>query len=130
EADLAAEPLDVVAHPLDDADQAEGADVRLGDPEDLFRGAGTDQLVEDLARQVARVADLAPQLAVRERSGAAFAELHVRFRVEDAAPPQAPGVARPLAHRAAALEHDRTKSGLGEDERGEDSARPEADDDR
>ena len=40
EADLAAEPLDLVAHALDHADQAEGADVRLGDPGDLLGRAG------------------------------------------------------------------------------------------
>ena len=99
EPDLAAEPLDLGAHRLDDADQAEGADVRLGDPGDLLRRAGADELVEHLARQVARIGDLPPELAVGERAGAAFAELDVRFRVEDAAPPQAPGVAGPLAHR-------------------------------
>ena len=80
------------AHPLDHADQAEGADVRLGDVADLLGRAGADELVDHLARQVARVADLAPELAVGEGAGAALAELHVRFRIEDAAPPQAPGV--------------------------------------
>ncbi len=93
EADLAAEPLDLVAHALDHADQPERADVRLGDEADLLGRAGADELVDHLARQVARVADLAPELAVGEGAGAAFAELHVRFRIEDAAPPQAPGVA-------------------------------------
>ena len=89
-----------------------------------------DELVDHLARQVARVADLAPQLAVGERAGAAFAELHVRFGIEDAAPPQAPGVARALAHRAAALEDERAKPHLRQQQRGEDAAGAEADHDR
>ena len=72
----------------------------LATKQDLLRRAGADELVEHLARQVARVADLAPELAVGERAGAAFAELHVRLRIEHAAPPQAPGVAGALAHRA------------------------------
>ena len=59
-----------------------------------------------LRREVARIADLAPELAVGEGAGAAFAELHVRLRVEDAAPPQAPGVA--ACARAPRLPRSRT----------------------
>jgi hypothetical protein len=88
EADLAAQRLDLGAHLLDHADQAEGADVRLGHVEDLLGRAGLDELGQHLARQVARVADLAPQLAVAEGAGAAFAELHVRL-----------GVSTPWRHR-------------------------------
>ncbi len=130
EPDLAAEALDLGAHLLDHADQAEGADVRLGDEADLFRRAGADEFVEHLAREMARIADLAPELAVGERAGAAFAELHVRFGVEHAAAPQAPGVLGALAYRAAALENERLEAHLGQDEGGEDAARAEADDDR
>ena len=130
EADLAAEPLDLVAHVLDHADQPERADVRLGDVADLLGRAGADELVDHLARQVARVADLAPELAVGEGAGAALAELHVRLRIEDAAPPQAPGVLGALAHGLAALEDDRPEAHLREEERGEDAARAEADHDR
>ena len=39
----------------------------LADEEDLFRRAGLDELGQHLAREVARVADLAPQLAVARR---------------------------------------------------------------
>jgi len=45
-------------------DQAERADMRLGDEQDLLGRAGLDEFAEHLARQMARVADLAPQLAV------------------------------------------------------------------
>ncbi len=78
---------------------------------------------------MARVADLAPQLAVGERAGAAFAELHVRLRIELALAPQAPGVLGALAHLLAALEHDGAQAHLRQDQRREDAAGPEADDD-
>ena len=104
--------------------------MRLGDEADLLGRAGADELVDHLAREVARIADLAPELAVGERPGAAFAELHVRLGVEHAAAPQAPGVLGALAHGAAALEDERAQAHLGEHERGEDAARAEADDDR
>ena len=130
EADVAAQRLDLGPHLLDHAHQAEGADVRLGDVEDLLRRAGLDELGEHLARQVPRIADLAPQLAVAEGAGTPFAELHVRCRVEHAAAPQAPGVLRALAHRLAALQHDRPQAHLRQDQRREQAARPEADDHR
>ena len=130
EADLAAQRLDLGAHLLDHAHQAEGADVRLGDVEDLLRRAGLDELGQHLARQVARVADLAPELAVGEGARAALAELHVGLRVEHALAPQAPGVLGALAHRLAALQDDRPQAHLRQDQRGEEAAGPEADDDR
>jgi len=77
-----------------------------------------------------KVPNLAPQLAVRERAGAAFAELHVRLRIELALAPQAPGVLGAFAHFLAALEHDRAQAHLRQDQRREDAARAEADDDR
>jgi hypothetical protein len=58
---------------------------------------------------VARVADLAPELAVAEGAGAAFAELHVRLGVQHFLAPQAPGVLGALAHGLAALQHDGRK---------------------
>eukprot|EP01136_Pigoraptor_vietnamica_P016349 Opistho-1_new@4810 len=130
EADLAAQRLDVRAHLLDHADQPEGADVRFGDVEDFLRRAGLHELGQHLARQVARVADLAPQLAVREGAGAALAELHIRFGIQHAAAPQPPGVLGALAHRLAAFQHDRAQAHLRQDQRGEDAAGPEADDQR
>src|ERR1019366_4852503 len=129
EADLAAEAFDAGAHLLDHAHQAKGADVRLGDVGDLGRRAGLDELVEYLACEVARVTDLAPELAVGKGAGAAFAELHVRLRIEDAAPPEPPGVFRSFAHRLAALEHEWPKAHLRQAEAGEKAAGAEADDD-
>ena len=118
------------AHVLDHADQPEGADVRLGDVEDFLRRAGLDEFGQHLAAEVARVLDLAVELAVGEGAGAAFAELHVRFRVEHVVAPQSPGVLGAFAHRLAALQHDRPEAHLRQDQRGEDAGRAEADDDR
>jgi hypothetical protein len=54
----------------------------LRDVEDLLRRAGLDELGRAPCGRDARVLDLAVELAVGEGAGAAFAELHVRFRVE------------------------------------------------
>ena len=130
EANFTTQRLDLGPHLLDHADEAERTDVRLRDEQDLFRRAGLHELVQHLAREVPRVADLAPQLAVGERAGAAFAELHVRLGVQHVLAPQAPGVLGALAHLLAALEHDRPQAHLREDQRGEDAARAEADHER
>ena len=79
---------------------------------------------------MARVLDLAVELAVGEGAGAAFAELHVRLRVEHALAPQAPGVLGALAHCLAALQDDRPEAHLRQHQAGEEAARPEADDHR
>ena len=126
EADLTAQRLDVRAHLLDHADQAEGADVGLGHIEDFLRRTGLDELGQHLARQVARVGDLAPELAVRERARTAFTELDIRLGVEHALAPQAPGVFRSLAHFLAPLQHDGTQAHLGQNQRRENAARTEA----
>ena len=63
-ADLAAHGLDLLAHVLDHLDQLEGADMRFADQQNLFRRTGLDELQHHLAAQVARVLDLAPELAV------------------------------------------------------------------
>ena len=97
--------------------------------EDFLRRAGFDEFGQHLAGQVAGVLDLAVELAVGECAGAAFAELHVGFRVEHAAAPQAPGVLGALAHHLAAFEDDRPKTHLRQDQGGEQAARAGADDD-
>jgi hypothetical protein len=51
---LAAQALDGLAHALDHRHQAEGADVRMGLGQDLFRRAGLDELLQHLAAQEAR----------------------------------------------------------------------------
>ena len=103
EADLPAERLDFRAQALDHADQAKRADVGPGDVENLLGRASLDEFGEHLAPEVARVADLAVELAVREGARAAFAELDVRFRVEPPFAPERPGITRAFAHGLAAL---------------------------
>ena len=130
ETDLAAERLDRRAHRLDHPDQPERADMRLADVGDLLGRAGFDELGDDLAAVVHRVADLAPQLAVGERARATLAVLHVRLRVEDLLAPQPERVDRALAYRLAALQDDRPEPHLREQQPGEQPARPGADHDR
>ena len=61
---LTAQRNDLLAHVLDHLDQREGAKVGLADQQDLFGCTRFDKLLHDLAAQVARVLDLAPELAV------------------------------------------------------------------
>src|SRR3546814_3358792 len=89
EAHFTAERFDFLAHACDHAGQAEGADMRLADVEDFVRRAGLDEFVQHLAAVELRVLDLTVELAVAEQAGAAFAELHVRRRVQHALAPQA-----------------------------------------
>ena len=79
---------------------------------------------------MARVFDLAPQLAVRKRTRAAFAKLHVRLGVQHAFSPQAPGVFGALTNLLAALQNDRLKTHLRQQQRRKNTARPKANDDR
>ena len=130
EAHFAAERENAGAHLLDHADQAEGADVRLVDVEDLGRRAGLDEFLQHLAPVMLRVLDLTVQLAVGKGAGAALAELHVRVRVEFALAPQAPGVLGAFADDLAALEDDRAKPHLRQQQAGEQAARAGADDQR
>ena len=88
-----------------------------------------DELGQHLAAEEARVLDLAVELAIGERAGAAFAELDVGFGIEHASAPEAPGVFRSLAHDLAALQQDRGEAHLGEDQGGEQAAWAGADDD-
>ena len=81
EAHLAAERDDLLAHRRHHAGEAEGADMRLADVEDLRRRAGAHELVHHLAAVELRILDLAVELAVGEQPRAALAELHVGFRV-------------------------------------------------
>ena len=104
--------------------------MRLADEENFLRRSRLDELLQHLAAVMLRVTDLAPQLAVRERTGAAFAKLHIRFRIKHASTPQAPGVLGPLAHRLAAFKNDRTKTHLRQQQPGEQAAGAGADNDR
>ena len=77
-----------------------------------------------------RVLDLAVELAIRERAGAALAELDVGFRIQRVLAPQAPGVLGPFTHRLAAFEDDRPETHLRQHQSSEQAAGAGADDDR
>ena len=127
ETDLAAQRLDLFADAFHYLHQAEGADMRACHVEDFFRRAGLDELFHHLAAEVARVLDLAVELAVTESAGAAFAKLHVAFGREHLLAPQAPGVLGALAHLLATLQHDGLESHLRQRQRGQHAAGAEAD---
>src|SRR5687768_3067031 len=96
--DLPAERVYLLAQLFHHRHEAERADVRLALVEDLGRRAGLDQLGEHLAPYVARIPDLAVELAVGKGAGPAFAELNVGFRIEHRLAPQSPRVPGALAH--------------------------------
>src|SRR3989338_1504779 len=129
EADLAAQRLDGFAHLFHHAYQAERADVRLAGVQDFFRRARLDEFLQHFSAEVSGVLDLAVQFAVGERARAAFTELHVRFRVEHALPPQAEGIPGAFAHRLAPLQDQRTETHLCEDQSGEQTGWTHADHD-
>ena len=115
-----------MADVLHHLDEPEGADVGAGDVENVLGSSGADEFLHHLAAEVARVLDLAVELAVAEGAGAAFAELHVALGRELLAAPQSPGVLRALAHGPAAFEHDGAQAHLGQAQRGEHAAGAEA----
>ena len=127
EADLAAQGLDLRPHGLHHLHQPEGADVGLVDEQDLGRRAGLDEFGEHLAPAVPRVLDLAVELAVGKGAGAAFAELHVGFRIENPLAPEPEGVDGALADLLAALQDDRAESHLRQQQAREEAAGPHAD---
>ncbi len=78
---------------------------------------------------MARILDLAVELAVREGAGTAFAELHVRFRMQGVLAPEVPSVFRAFAHLATTFQNQWPETRLGEDQRRKDSRRAETDND-
>ena len=127
EAVFAAQRLDGGTQMFDHGDEAEGADMGLGDGEDFRRRASAHKLGENLAAEMAGVLDAAVELAVGEGAGAALAELHVGFRVEQTFAPQVPRVFGALADGFAAIEDDRAEPHLGEHQGGEQAAGSGAD---
>src|SRR3989338_2022521 len=119
ETDFTTQRLDGLAHLLHHAHQTEGADMRMALIQNLFRRTRLDEFLQHLSTQVARVFDLAVQLAVRERARAALAELHVGFRVKHALPPQPEGILGSFTHRLAAFQYQRAETHLREDQPGE-----------
>jgi hypothetical protein len=119
EPDFTAQRMYGLAQILHYGHQSESADVRSGRIQDFLGRAGLHELRKHLSSEVARIPHLAVELAVGKRAGAAFAELHVRLRVEHRSAPQSPRVLRALAHRLAALQDDRPEAHLREKEASE-----------
>ena len=106
--------------------QPKRADMRLGDIENLLRRAGLHKFRQHLAPVMARVADLAIELAIGKSASATFAILHIAFRVQHAAPPQAPGILGAFAHHLAAFQDQRAEAHLCQQQRRHKAARPGA----
>ncbi len=126
---FAAQGFDLGANALDNGDKPERADMGFAGGKDFLGCAGFDEFGQKFAGQVTGVLDAGIQLAVGECAGAALTELDVGFRVEDAAAPQTPCVARALAYEFAAFEDERPKTHLRQGQGGEEAARAGADDD-
>src|SRR5690606_24369170 len=128
ETHLAAQGNDLLAHGRHHASEAEGADVRFADVDDLLRRAGPNELLSHLAGVELRILDLAVELAVGEQAGPAFTELHVGFGVQDLLAPQRPGVLGAAAHVLAALQHDGLEAHLRQQQRRKQPARAKPND--
>ena len=123
-ADLATQSGDLFADVLHHLDQLEGANVRVRCKQDVGWGPRFDEFIHHFAAQMARVFDLAVELAVTECACAAFAKLHIALWVQLLLAPQAPGVFGALAHRFATLQHDGFEAHLRQTQRGKHAARP------
>ena len=129
-ADFAAQRNDLLTQVFHHLDELEGANVRMRFKKDVSWRTGLDKFDHHLAAQVARVLDLAVELTVRKRAGAAFAKLNIRFGIEHIFSPQAPGVLGALANGLAALQHDGPKTHLRQHQGSEHAAGTKTDDHR
>ena len=68
--------------------------------------------------------DAGRQLSVRKSAGAAFSELHIAFRIQDAFFLKAFNILNALTDGMAAVDQQRTGAGPGQDQRGEQTGRP------
>ncbi len=128
EADLAAQRLDAPPQILHDLKQHIRSDVGLGVIEDLLLRARADELLQH--PPAALVFRAGVQLSVGKGSGAALAELYVRFRVERAAVPEGLHLFPALRRGLAAFQNDRAQSRHGKHQCREHPRRAEAGDDR
>ena len=114
---LTAQFDDARAQVLHHLDQLESADVGVGFHQYFGGRACSHKLLHHLASQVARVFDLAPELAVRKRACAAFAKLHIALRVKRVFAPQVPGVFGALSYGGPTLQHQGSKPHLCQQQR-------------
>ena len=126
---FAAEAENPFAHGPHDPGELVRADVRLGVDEDVVWRAEAHKRAQNVL--AAGILCAGVQLAVGERARAALAELHVggggkrRLPI----PPVGGDVARARVDILPALQDDGARARLGERQRGEETTRPQADDD-
>ena len=123
ESNLTAQRFDCCPHFFNDAHQPKGADVRLADVQDFLGRTGFDKLIQHFAAVVFLIFDLAVQLTVGKRTGAAFTELHIRIGIQYAIAPQSPGVLGAFTDCFAAFQNDRPKTRLGQYQTGKQATR-------
>ena len=114
---------------LHDLRQPIGAEVRLGQIQNLFRRACSRQLAKNFGR-VHILFDAGHQFAVGKSTGAAFAELNVGILLQTAAAPETFHVALPLGHRLAAFQHNRPGSRTSQSQSRKHAGRTAADNQR
>lgn len=125
---LTAQTDDLAAYTRDDVRQAVGTDVGFIIPKDLARRAEADKSLEDIG--CARVGDAGAEFSVGERTRAALSELYIGIRVERPAAEKPRDILPAFLYGTSALAEDRTYAGTREGQRGEQSGRPRADDER
>ena len=101
--------------------------MRLGVIQNVGAGTGFGKLLKDPAD--ALIFDAGVELAVRERPGAALAELHVAVRIQFTGLPEPQDLFMARFRVLSALQHDRPQAGHAQNECGEHACRTEADDD-
>jgi len=114
-----------LSHGQNNRTQPIGADMRLGQEQDLRRSAQQHQLLED--RSAAGIPDAGGQLAVGECAGAAFAELDIRLWIQRAAAPEAGNILLPPFHRLAPFDQQWTQTGQRQVQGGKKPGRAGAD---
>ncbi len=124
-AHLAAQRLDAAAQGLDHSGQSVAAEVRPGFVDDRRLALAVGEQLQNAANVGAGVA--VGQFAVAEGAGAAFAEKVVALGVVWAALVEGADVADAVAHRPAALQHQRPIALLGQEVRRHETARSGAD---
>ncbi len=128
ETNLTAEADDFLADRADDVLEQVGADMRLGGIQDILRRAMVDERLQHRADE--RRFRAGCQLAVGKRARTALAELHVAFGVERTVFLHLPDGFGALIDCLAAFEQNRTSTGARKRQRGEQSGRTCADNDR
>ncbi len=128
EAYITTETDDLFPDVLDHFDKVVRADVGVVRVEDGLRRAEADEVRHDLV--LAGVLDAGGQFAVRERAGAAFAELDVRRGVERPVLPEVLHVLRAGVGVVAALEDDGSQARFRQGQGTEHARGAEAHDDR